>query len=87
MTTGLSRANAAGPVIWVNDTTGYGVAGTQIFSMNATTGAGTLTADYAGQGLVAANGAASTNLGAPEPATLSILRLAGLGLLVRRHRS
>jgi hypothetical protein len=58
----------------------YGVSGTQIFSVNTTTGAGTLVTNYAGDGLLSANGTSFfTESGAPppgsvpEPATLLLL--------------
>jgi PEP-CTERM motif len=61
----------------------YGVAGTSIFGVNTTTGAGSFLVNYAGKGLGAANGTAFFAEAAPpipEPATLALM-LAGLGVV------
>jgi hypothetical protein len=59
----------------------YGIAGTQVFSVNTATGAGTLVTDYGGGSLVGANGSAFfTESGAevPIPGTQLLL---GSGLI------
>ena len=66
----------------------YGVAGTQIFSVDASTGAATSPVDYAGQGLGNAFGQGFfTESGAPpvpEPGPLALLAAGGSALLVTR---
>ena len=73
----------------------YAVAGTQVFTVNTTTGAATNPVNYAGQGLGSANGQSFfTEAGAPapnpvpEPATMVLLgsTLAGMGLAAWRRR-
>lgn len=65
-----------------NDGVLYGVGGTEIFKVNAATGAGTLVSDYSGQGLGQAYGQSFvTEAGAPQeppagvplPSTLALL--------------
>jgi hypothetical protein len=68
----------------------YGVAGTQVLSINPLTGAGTVLSDYGGQGLAVAGGAAfiteattpttPPTTSVPEPSTLALLAL-GVGSL------
>lgn len=61
----------------------YGAAGTALYTIDTGTGAATLVASYAGQGLGRANGAAffsGNTPPIPEPSTC-LLMLAGLGLL------
>jgi hypothetical protein len=70
-------------------TTMFGIDGTTIYTVNLTNAAVTTDLDYAGHGLVAANGSAFVNEAAgalPEPGSLGILAaaLTGLGLLRRR---
>jgi len=64
----------------------YGVAGTDVFSVNTSTGVGTLVFDYAGFGLGDANGAAVlTEAGfttVPEPSTFVLAGLGALGFMV-----
>jgi hypothetical protein len=63
----------------------YGVSGTQVFSINTSTGAGTLVTNYGGQGLAAAFGTAFvTEAGAPQPGTFTQTAglLAGGGVIV-----
>jgi hypothetical protein len=59
----------------------YGVSGTQIFSVNRSTGVGTLVSDYGSntKGLVAANGTSfiTEAVTVPEPASLTLL---GIGV-------
>jgi hypothetical protein len=74
-----------------NDGVLYGVAGTQIFSVNTATGAATNPQSYAGQGLGTAFGQSfRTEAGAPdipEPATYALVAAgSGLLLLTRRRR-
>jgi hypothetical protein len=71
----------------------YGVSGTQIFSINTSTGAGALDVNYAGQGLAAANGTSfiTEAIPTPEPggflfSSLLTAGAIGMGLLTRRHR-
>jgi uncharacterized protein DUF6923 len=67
----------------------YGVAGTDVLSIDTATGAGTLLFDYSGHGLGAADGSAFiTEAVIPEPATgwLCILGMITVGLVVRRTR-
>jgi hypothetical protein len=73
----------------------YGVAGTNVYTIDPTTGAGVLDASYAGQGLTTANGEsfiteATGPSPTPEPSTLLSLA-AGLSFfwigLARRRRS
>jgi hypothetical protein len=71
----------------------YGVAGTQIFSTNTATGAGTAVLNYSGHGLAAANGTTFfTEAGAqvPEPGVGAILAgvaVTGAGWALRRRRT
>ncbi|MFO0959533.1 MAG: PEP-CTERM sorting domain-containing protein [Isosphaeraceae bacterium] len=59
----------------------YGVAGTQVFSVNTTTGTGTLLSNYGGRGLGQANGSSFVTeaIGVPEPSSLISL---GIGVVV-----
>jgi hypothetical protein len=57
----------------------YGVAGTQIFTVNASTGAATGPVDFSGQGLGDAFGQAFQIEAIPEPSTALLL---GMGLVV-----
>lgn len=63
----------------------YGVANTRIFSIDDTTGHGTLVQNYIGHGLLTANGTAFVHE-APAPGTLSLL-VVGAVAGFRRHRS
>lgn len=74
-----------------DNTTLYGLSGQSIYSINTSTGAGSLIVSYAG-GLGAAYGTAfRTEAGAPipEPSALSLvgLALAGLGWVARRRKA
>lgn len=60
----------------------YGAAGRQILSVNTTTGAGTVVANYDGQGLGNAGGTAFTTE-VPAPSTAALL---GLGALIATRR-
>ncbi|MEJ7618640.1 MAG: PEP-CTERM sorting domain-containing protein [Pyrinomonadaceae bacterium] len=51
----------------------YGVAGTSIFSINSSTGVGTLVSDFSGQGLGRAGGSSFEAVPTPEPATMFLL--------------
>jgi hypothetical protein len=64
----------------------YGVAGTQIFSVNTSTGQGTLTTDYSGHGLLAANGTSFVTEAVPEPSSVLFLGMMSVGGLIRRRR-
>ncbi len=62
----------------------YGAAGTQIFTVNTTTGHGSAALlDYSGHGLESANGSAFATEAVPEPASVSlaILGLSAAGLV------
>lgn len=65
----------------------YGLSGTEIFSVNTTTGAGTFLTNYFGQGLGVANGSSFiTEAGAgapavPEPATAVLMTAALIAML------
>ncbi|TWT44926.1 hypothetical protein RAS1_13460 [Phycisphaerae bacterium RAS1] len=63
----------------------YGVAGTDVFSIDVATGQGTLVVDYAGGALRGASGTAFV-LEAPEPGTAVLLLAATLIGLRRRQR-
>lgn len=87
----LALSAAVGPIGFssvfglatADDGTLYGVAGTQVFSVNTATGAGTLSTNYAPGPLLAANGTAFvTEAGAtvPEPSTMLLLALALAGM-------
>jgi hypothetical protein len=64
----------------------YGIAGTEVFSVNTSTGVGTAVFNYGGHGLGDANGAAVlTEAGftpVPEPSTFVIAGLGALGFMV-----
>ena len=69
----------------------YGLSGTQILGINSATGVGTLLGNYAGHGLLGANGSAFfTEAGAPspvpEPATALLMGLGSLGLFLTRRK-
>jgi len=72
----------------------YAVAGTNVYTVNTTTGAATNPVDFGGHGLFTANGQSFfTEAGAPvptpvpEPATLLLIGGGGIGLMFRRLRS
>jgi hypothetical protein len=75
-----------------NDGVLYGVAGTQIFSVDTSTGAGTLASNFDGQGLSQAWGSSFTTEAIPEPSTFTLLSLGTAALACvrridrRRHR-
>lgn len=62
----------------------YGVAGTDVFSIDVATGQGTLVVDYGGDALRGASGTAFV-LEAPEPGT-AVLLLAAASIGLRRRR-
>ena len=67
----------------------YGVSGAQVFSVDTSTGAGTLVTNYEGGALLSAYGSAFfTEAGAtvPEPGTLSLVGLAFAGFFTSRKR-
>src|SRR4026208_2011208 len=73
----------------------YAVAGTNVYTVNTTTGAATNPVDFGGHGLFTANGqsffteaGATVPTPAPEAATLLLLgsSLTGIGLAARRRR-
>lgn len=63
----------------------YGASGTDVFSVDVSTGQGTLVINYAGHGLLGANGTAFVNE-APEPSSLALLILAGMFSCRRQRR-
>ena len=69
------------------DSTMYGVAGTDVFSIDTTTGSSTFGSDYTGQGLSIAYGASSLqSIAVPEPMTAAIFGLGLLGFGMQRKR-
>ncbi len=67
----------------------YTVGGTQVYTVNAATGAATLPVDFGGRGLSAINGAAFATEAAPVPepgrVAMMLSGLAVVGLLVQRR--
>lgn len=62
----------------------YGVAGTNVYTVNGTTGASTVALDFSGRGLSQINGAAFVTEAAPVPVPepgRAVLMLAGLGVV------
>ncbi|WDE06687.1 PEP-CTERM sorting domain-containing protein [Thalassomonas viridans] len=67
----------------------FGLSGTQVLSINATTGAATSVLDYSGKGLSLSYGTAFVTEASavPAPATLGLISLGLIGLVLRRKQS
>ena len=93
----LALSTAVGPLGFssvfglatANNSVLYGVAGTQVFSVNTSTGAGTAVSNFSGGPLSAANGTAFfTESGAavPEPSTILLLAVPLVGMVASRRK-
>ncbi len=66
----------------------YGIAETEVFSVNTGTGAGTLASDYRGQGISQSFGSSFVSEAViPEPSTLLLLAVGSAMLSAKRRRS
>jgi hypothetical protein len=65
----------------------YGVAGTQVFSVNTMTGAGTLVSSFSGQGLTTGFGSSFITEAIPEPSTVTLVATGLAALAIRRRRA
>lgn len=64
----------------------YGISGTQVFSVDVASGAGTLIRNYAGQGLAGAYGSSFITEATPEPSAALLLAIGAGSLTCWRRR-